>query len=121
LLKAQLSTSSVNNPNATATAVLGALGEGLLTCSWLDLPAPSVVSAIHALLLLQQRSATATGTAAGAQSQQAEIEQLQKAMLARAAELTVPALLAALQGLLRSSKSMHNSTAAAAAVIAALA
>jgi hypothetical protein len=115
----------VNSPTtsaAAATAVTGALGKGLLTCNWSDLPAPSVVAAIHTLLL-QQRSAaaSATDTAGASQSPQAKIEELHKGMLARASELTVPVVLASLQALIKSSNSMHNTTAAAAAVISALA
>eukprot|EP00953_Heterococcus_sp_UTEX-ZZ885_P016975 9535-Heterococcus_DN1.PRE.2 len=127
LLRTQLSSSAVNNTGAAAAAVISALDKGLLTTSWCDLPAKSAVTAIDTLLLQQQRTsaaaATATAAAGGdaAQSPQAEIERLQKALAARAGELTVSVLLTSLQALLKRGISMHNATPAAAAALGALA
>jgi hypothetical protein len=126
LLQTQLSSSTVNNTSAAAAAVISALDKGLLTASWCDLPAQSAVTAIDTLLLLQQQSsstaaATAAAATGAAQSPQAELERLQKALLARAGELTVSVLLTSLRALLKSGISMHNATPAAAVALGALA
>jgi hypothetical protein len=113
------SSSSVDNSTAAATAVIGVLADKLAAYDWRPWPAASAVGATNTLLSVHKRWSTSAATSGTAGN--AEAEQLQKPLLARAGGLPTPVLIASLQAMLNNSSGSSSVRSCKAAVIGVLA